>query len=362
MPKSPPLHVVAMATAVTFALSISACGGGGSTAAESSDDSMGPLAELLGWEAETPEESRRKQLEVEELIAECMRADGWEYVPVDHAAQMPDDEMSELGADPEAFGERYGYGVVQSYEQWDEPYLLGEEMDDGGQMMEDPNMEYVHQLSESEMTAYYETLYGSMSFDDGSWDDAGEDGGFETDTAMSQDHGCQGVASEQVYGADPVWSDPDLVQRLEDYWMASLNDPRLIDAHDQWASCMADHLADAAAAGTSIVKPEQMYQHLEQLKYEAMGLQIVPYRDGDDIEEGFYSSWVDETGRGTAAVGEPRAIDGADLERLRTTELELWKRDQACQDDAGVVDVMERIEADLVAELRRDFPELGSGS
>ena len=90
--------------------------------------SNGPLAELMGWQGESPEESRRKQLEVEDLVATCMREEGWEYIPVDYAAQYPEqDESIELQQDPEAFGEKYGYGVVYNYEQWEEPSLLGEE-------------------------------------------------------------------------------------------------------------------------------------------------------------------------------------------------------------------------------------------
>src|SRR5690606_37072958 len=116
-------------------------------------DTDSPLAALLGWEA-NPIEDRRRQLEVEELTSACMRDQGFEYEPVDWSAQAnPEDGLQ--FTDPVAFGEKYGYGVMRSYELY--------EIGDGGesQVVEDPNQEYVAGLSPDEQNAYYEALHGA---------------------------------------------------------------------------------------------------------------------------------------------------------------------------------------------------------
>lgn len=62
--------------------------------------------------------------------------------------------------DPEAFGEKHGYGVAYNYELYEEPSLLGETDGPKGAPMDtpvtDPNAEFVQSLSESEQQDYYE--------------------------------------------------------------------------------------------------------------------------------------------------------------------------------------------------------------
>src|SRR5687767_10677743 len=100
-------------------VTLSACGGGGGEGAD--DDGMGPLAELMGWGVQEPAEQRRLELEREQAIADCMRAEGWEYEPVDWSAQMPEESEEDMAlfADPEAFGAKYGYGVARNYELYE---------------------------------------------------------------------------------------------------------------------------------------------------------------------------------------------------------------------------------------------------
>lgn len=78
------------AAALAAAL-LASCGGssGGDGGGGAPTTTISPLAELMGWTNESPTESRRKQLRIEELVADCMREQGWEYTPVDYAAQDP---------------------------------------------------------------------------------------------------------------------------------------------------------------------------------------------------------------------------------------------------------------------------------
>ena len=74
-----------------------------------------PLDSLVGATLTTPDEARRQYIESENLIVECMRDQGWEYAPLDDgttSAGFPDEPW---GSD--AFGLKYGYGVVLEYEQ-----------------------------------------------------------------------------------------------------------------------------------------------------------------------------------------------------------------------------------------------------
>jgi hypothetical protein len=342
---------------------LAGCGAGDDSADGSDDDSANPfdspLGDLMGWQNESPEESRRKQLEVEDLVAVCMREQGWEYIPVDYAAQFPEqDEASEQWQDPEAFGEKHGYGVVFNYEQWEEASLLGEESP-ADMAMEDPNAEYTQGLSESENQEYYASLYGepveAPAMAEG-------DSAVDTGPIMiaPEDQGCYGQASAEVYGSDPMMENPDLQERMSEFYEDMQNDPRLVDANEKWLECINDEVDGIEVAGGPIERPEQMYSYVEKLKYEAMGLELVPYDESAQMDGNYYSAWSGEDGVGEAAVGEPEPISESDLEELRALEIDLWSKDWACQEEAEIRETSRRIEEDLVDELRAEFPELGS--
>jgi hypothetical protein len=245
--------------------------------------------------------------------------------------------------------------------------------------VEDPNQDYVSQLSESEAQEYYESLYGGgmevattmVVSEDGEAVDApaaDDPAGYATAAAGAevpvkmrpQDMGCQGRASAEVYGEDPTQSNPDLQQRMNDFYEDSQNDPRLLSANDAWLECMADVVDGLESQGSPITKPDQMYSYVDRLKYEAMGLEIVPF-DENDANQEYYTAWSDQDGKGEAAVGEPVPIPEAELEELRSTELKLWGQDWDCQQEADFNGIRMQIEQELVDELRADFPELGSG-
>src|SRR5690606_5710199 len=143
-----------------------------------------------GW-VQDPVEQRRRELEIQEYIVDCMTAEGWEYQAVDWSAQMPDQPDEEWGS-PE-FGRKYGYGVMYQYELSDDP---------GGGMgidFEDPNQEYVNGLSEAEQEAYYADLYGGNDI----WPsepEIDEDGNEFWPSPPLDQQGCQGKAQLEVVG------------------------------------------------------------------------------------------------------------------------------------------------------------------
>lgn len=322
---------------------LAACGAEGS--ASEAADPVDPLAELMGWNIqESPAEQRALQLKAEEAVQACMRAEGFEYNPIDYEAQFggANDEDAELYADPKAFGEKYGYGVVRNYEQYEEPYLTGEEEGGfGGPVFEDPNQEYVDSLSEREREDYYAVLYGDQSFEQ----EPNEDGVYEPPPLEEQ--GCQGKAQAEVYG-DRYRVDPEIEARVSDYFSSVTDNPDLSAANEDWRACMLDDDPDVfetEVEGFTVKTPDQMYQLLEFEKSEMMGMRITDY-ESDGLSSGYSSD------------GDQKPIPADELEALRAREMTLWKVDQDCQEEADIPGIQRRVQQRLVDELKAEFPEL----
>ncbi len=322
---------------------LAACGaeGSGSEATEPVD----ALAELMGWDIqESPAEQRALQLQSEEAVQACMRAEGFEYTPIDYEAQFGgNDEDAELFADPKAFGEKYGYGVVRNYEQYEEPYMTGEgDGGFGGPVFEDPNQEYVDSLSEREREDYYAVLHGDQSF----YEEPAEDGVYEAPPLEEQ--GCYGKAQREVYG-DRFQIDPEIEARVSDYFTSMTDDPDYAAATKEWKACMLDHdpeVFETDVEGFTVTTPDQMYQLVEFEKAAKMGMRIIDY-ESDGLSSGYSSE------------GDQKPIPADELEAFRTRELALWKVDQDCQEEADIPGIQRRIQQRLVDELKAEFPELG---
>jgi hypothetical protein len=190
----------ARAVVVVGVVAIGGWSAGGVGAGSDDDGSDSPLSDLLGYSDFDEAEQRRQELEVQELTAECMREFGWEYEPVDYSAMNFNDPMAEhwelQASDPQAFGERYGYGIMLQYELYDAVWLESDGAANTVPFEEDtfvdPNQEFVESLSPSEQEQYYEDLYGPQTF---------EEEGSMTVTSMPapEDMGCQGRANDEVW-------------------------------------------------------------------------------------------------------------------------------------------------------------------
>lgn len=339
---SMPLRRIGLVVAATSL--VAACG-----SSEDAEPSTGdPIAELFGWDLDqSPAEQRAEQLAVEEAVQACMAAEGFEYTPVDYEAQFSiDDGDAELAADPEAFGEKYGYGVVRNYEQYEEPYLLGE--GDPGPMFEDPNQDYVDSLSNSEREAYYLVLNGEQMFAEPEID---ENGNEVYEAPPIEEQGCYGKAQVEVFGGDRFQIDPEVQDRLEDFYTNAQVDPELTAANQDWLDCMEQERPDdlhSDVPGFTITSPDMMYQLFDFKKTEAMGMTVTDYERSDDGG----TSWSSD--------GEQSPIPDDELEALRTLELAVWKTDHQCQKDADIPGIQRRIQQRLVDELKAEFPDLGA--
>ena len=359
---------------------LAGCGSGSGASDNESADDTSPLAELFGWNLDTsPAEQRAQQLAVEEAVATCMRAEGFEYTPVDYEAQFgggADDEDAELFNDPKAYGEKYGYGIVHNYERWEEPYLSGDGEGSFGPVYDDPNSDYVNSLSESEQQEYYRVLNGDQSVYDEPAATIVEEGDVADDSTVFvppplEEQGCYGQAQLEVYGDSPFQLDPEIQERLNDFFTDMQDDPDLQAAEQDWVTCVHDEAgALDEIDGFEVTGPDSMYSYVDGLKYRAQGKEVVPLDpdtgapvgyDPDELDFG-YSSTMDEDGNGWAYIGEDRPIEPDDLEALRARELEIWKVDQGCQEDLDFAGIRRRLEERVAADLKAEFPDLGESS
>ncbi|GAB3607634.1 hypothetical protein GCM10027413_30430 [Conyzicola nivalis] len=170
-----------------------------------------------------------KRERVEELVATCMAAEGFDYTPID---QTPADTASsyEEGWGTENWAAEHGYGAFPTTE---ETAAI-----DAQVIAEDPNQEYVAGLSEKEQAAYYKALQ-SPSPDSESLE-AIKDG--ETPAYDWENAGCQGAAQHEVTGDDPTQSEryAPLVAAMNALEQEQLTDPAMAPIDAEWSTCMDD--------------------------------------------------------------------------------------------------------------------------
>ncbi len=222
--------VAPVAVLLGAALTLSACslipGAGGG---EKLDPEKSPLSEYMSaFYGEQDDEFYAQQAkEVEELVAECMSDQGFEYIPVDQT-QYSSFDYDYAERETEEWVAANGYGVNLSEEQ-------KEEQDSQFEDFVDPNSDYVQSLSESESTAYYEVLYGPQP----SEDELNEDGSYEYSW---EDGGCYGVSQHEVSGDQAYDQDEfkPIFDAMSALYEDQSKDPRMKELNAKWASCMAD--------------------------------------------------------------------------------------------------------------------------
>ena len=207
---------------------------GDSDEPETLEDYLGTDFFSFDPEAQAANYARQEQ-QVQELIAECMTREGFEYI----AVTRPVGDFGFGGPGDVEFAADFGFGITTYYGETESPWFQDDWID--------PNQAIIEGLSESERDAYYDTLHGS-SFSSGGF-------GFDTDsaTATSEDgsdseeevvvdsgfEGCGGQAYEEVYAFD------DLQEVYEQLDLSSLYerveaDPRAAEIYADWSECMTE--------------------------------------------------------------------------------------------------------------------------
>ena len=223
------------AAVAALALALAGCSGGdGDGTKEPGEEVLGPLDKIFqdvygGWDEE---QGQAQQMRVEEIVAECMAEQGFEYTPVDYSQAgftvSSDDLDVEWGT--REFAEKYGYGATT--DPWGNEEAMAEPSD---QEFVDPNQDYVMSMSETEQAAYYSALYGDQTYPE-----EGEEDEWEYNWEES---GCQGRAQHEVYETAPGLDDEAyqaLMDEMTTMWEGITNDPRLTELNSLWATCMAE--------------------------------------------------------------------------------------------------------------------------
>lgn len=234
-------RILAAASVSAVALLLSACSNdssqSGGKAAE--EYQPGPLEKYMSamWSGQewSIEQAKADDLKREEMIAECMAKEGFEYIPNTSSVTYGTDENSD---GPQwgtlEFAEQYGYGMVDFPGSQVEAEMVEEHVD--------PNQEYIESLSESEQTAFYETLYGKgPSEEDLKLMESGE---IEWESDWTKE-GCNGWAYHEMNSDSAMgfWQDPefeDLVAAMNDIGTQMEADPEYAAMNAEWTACMAD--------------------------------------------------------------------------------------------------------------------------
>lgn len=277
-------------------------GGTASPAAQQS-----PLSPLEAFEremyglnvsAEEREQQRYEEsVEMENLIAQCMKAEGFEYTPEPYRPDLSDSDATADGITDENLEDRdwvarYGYGLVET------PDRAADDMSmftgpDRGAGTKTESERYVDTLSSSQAAAYELAMNGPQ----------------QTEENFSlADAGCFGQARAAVVGEDPsdLAEFEPTFEAIEDFWNGASSWAGFSELHASWASCM-----DARGHGG--------YARQSDAANE-IGTKIGALREVANPTEG---------------TGEMVALPIAALEALGAEERELATVDLDCREEVG---------------------------
>lgn len=272
--------------------------------------------------------SKTDHQRLEELVAACMKDQGFEYTPV-----PPDDPDEGPGTRPadlsdRSWVEKYGYGISTLVE------LPQEEQ-------ADPNAERMEKMTKQQREAYFKALHGSggggraVTRAGAGAVPVGPEGG---------DGGCFGKAAKEVYpDAKPIDFEEfrDLFDAIDELEQRIRTDQRVTPLVREWAGC----LAGAGHSGFTGI---------------------------DDPEQSIMKKWADLNGwqydvntsggtpRGTVvrkAGSEGKEPDPEQVAALRAEEIELALADVDCRGDyqATVDQVRSELELRFIEEHREQL-------
>jgi len=188
------------------AVGLAACGGGGG----GDSATKGSVEDQLGFDQAGILE---RQSRVEAATGDCMKQQGFEYVPVDPLAQRAAVTGSSRLSD-EDFLNQFGYGISTLYGR--------------GTPQSDPNERIRNGLSSADRAAYDRALTGenvgvtfAQAVDSGDFTRLG---------------GCTKQATEQVFGGTQVLT--SLQGKLDELDNQIQEDQRMVRAVEQWSGCM----------------------------------------------------------------------------------------------------------------------------
>jgi hypothetical protein len=220
-----------------------------------------------------------RQSRVEGSIQQCMKEQGFDYIPVDPFAQRAALTGKARMSDEE-FTKQFGYGISTFFGK--------------GTEQSDPNERIRKSLDTAGRAAYDRALYG---------DNPGLTFAEAADTdSTDQLGGCQRQATDEVFGGTAVLS--SLQKKLDGLDDRVAEDQRMVKAVEKWTTCMADE-------GFRYSDPEDIDSDLTK-RFQA----IV----GQDAKAG-----------ATVAPDPSVTIDQAALTQLQQEEVKIGNADLKCE-------------------------------
>lgn len=229
-----PAHRLTAGLAVIGLLALTGCSDDATTSEGSGDVATSPLTEYFADVDQTfdQEESDRQQVEIENLVAECMADAGFEYIPQDTTGNVVITGGSDVeDQNTEEWVAKNGYGMWSYSEE-----MTSEAEDEEAEEWVDPNADYTASLSESALAAYNETLNGPDI-----WSTMTEEE-MESYEYRWEDSGCYGWASNEVY-PDQSGSDSEfepLFEAMNAMYEEQMSSPEIKTLQSEWSACMAD--------------------------------------------------------------------------------------------------------------------------
>lgn len=266
-------------TAVVLAgatLGLTACGGHGQATA--ANKATGNVEEQLGFDDQA---LRVRQARIQNAIRDCMKEQGFDYVPVDPSAQIAAVTGSSRLSDEE-FTKQFGYGISTFWGR--------------GGAQADPNQQYRRSLTPADRAAYSRALYGEN--DGATVDDALDTGDF------SKLGGCTLKATEAVFGGTQVLT--QLQSKLDGLDERINADQRMVRALEKWASCMN-------AAGYRYEEPDAIDSSLMRRMERIVG------------------PLAGKFATGPAGGAKPPPYDHAGLAVVQREEVATARQDLACE-------------------------------
>ncbi len=286
-----------------------ACGGGDGAGDAGGDGGGGGVATTVAKVDDRPIEDRlgfdqagiqQRQTKVENLVRDCMDDQGFDYTPVDPAAQRAA-LVGSATLSEDDFEKQFGYGITTLYKQRRREAASG------------PNAEYRKSLPAEQRTAYDRALYGKNV---GTTFNAAVDSGDFADLG-----GCTKDATEEVFGGAETLT--TLQTKLDELDTRIEADGRMVAANKEWSKCMRE------AGYSNLDAPDEVDSVLEEKLEDIVG---------PDIRFG---------------VGSPEPkYDEKALTALQREEVAIVKADIECEEEH-----IEEVEETVRKEFEQDFAE-----
>lgn len=339
--------------AVAALVFLAACGSDGSdTTAGDGEAFVSPIAEFLGQESysfDNSEESQARffaeERERQDLIAACMRSEGFEYIPIDPEENSFFEEPGGLERGSDEWVAKYGFGITTMWFSQEEvgPDLVGHDFGSfEDQIAVDPNQAIVEAMGLTEQDAYYIALDGDQQFPEFDETLSEEEMEAQFEDFDFQPSGCRGEAYND--SADPTFRFYDeFSDELEAMYERVQTDARFVEAQQKISDCVADK-------GYEYTADEDLYERFES---EMMVIDNSIDHPGEDLtEEDFGSMTPEELDE---IFNQPRVLSEQALATLAELQQEEIELAVAVNDCDGGFESQGRLFQEIVAEYEQDF-------